>query len=101
MDLDRELRRALARKSPAPGFAGRVLKRIEHQRAAGWRARRHLATAASLALVALLGAWGAHRHAEGERARGEVLLAMRIAGAKVHAAQEHVRDIGSHGKEEQ
>lgn len=96
MDLDRELRHALARKSPAPGFAGRVLKRIEGERATGgWRARRHFATAASLTLAVLLGAWGMHRHAEGERARDQVLLAMHIAGSKAHAAQEHVREIGS------
>lgn len=95
MDLDRELRRALARKSPAPGFAGRVLNRIEREQAPGWRNRRSLSAAASLALVAILGAWGMHRHAQGERAREQVLLAMRIAGTKVHAAQEHVREIGT------
>ena len=104
MDLDRELRRALARKSPAPGFAGRVLKRIERRAdsqvrpGAGLRTRPTLAAAASLALVAitaLFGAWGMHRHTQGERAREQVLLAMRIAGTKVHAAQEHVREIGT------
>ena len=92
MDLDREFRRALARKSPAPGFAGRVLKRIERAQAPRWR---QVSAAASLALVAILGAWGMHRHAQGERAREQVLLAMRIAGAKVHVAQEHVREIGT------
>jgi len=92
MDLDRALRRALARKSPAPGFAGRVLRRIERDKTP---TRRHLSAAASLALVAILGAWGMHRHTQGERAREQVLLAMRIAGAKVHVAQEHVSAIGT------
>lgn len=86
MDLDRDLRRALARKAPAPGFAQRVMRRIERDTPR----RRHVwqTVAASLLLVAVLGAWGV-------RVREQVLLAMHIAGAKAHAAQEQVREVGS------
>jgi hypothetical protein len=102
--LEDDLKRALHRESPAPGFAGRVLDRIErgeartvrtesHPRPAWWRA-----VAASAALTALLGGYAAysiHERREGERARDQLILAMRIAGQKVHYAQQEVRSIGS------
>ncbi|HET7433194.1 MAG TPA: hypothetical protein VFN10_00635 [Thermoanaerobaculia bacterium] len=105
MNLERELQRALRRESPAPGLAARVLARaqaeaeeprIAHPRRHWWRA-----AAASLTLAAVLGGWAAHQVAErreGERAREQVLLAMRIAGSKVRYAQEQVRGIGTEQK---
>lgn len=93
--LENDLSRALRRGSPAPGFADRVLTRIERERrgtARWWRA-----VAASLTLTAILGGWGAHEYAqyrEAERARDQVLIALRIAGSKVRYAQEEVRSIG-------
>jgi hypothetical protein len=72
-----------------------VLQRIENEDAP----RRHRHTwrnvAASLTLTAVLGGWAAHsvyerRQAEGERAREQVLLALRIAGEKVRYAQHEV-----------
>lgn len=106
MNLDNDLRRALRRESPAPGFAGRVLERIVEDgrsrpsRQAGlpafqwWRA-----AAASVMLAAVLGGYAVHEVAErrrGERARQEVLRAMSIASEKVRIAQQEVREIGSH-----
>lgn len=99
MNLEDDLRRALRRESPAPGFASRVLQRIETDRVPKrrqwWRA-----VAASLTLTVLLGGWGAvqiHRQRvrEGERAKEQVLTALRIAGEKVRYAQSEVRTIGS------
>jgi hypothetical protein len=97
MNLEHDLKRALRRESPAPGFAGRVLARIEQpeirKRPVWWRA-----AAASVTLAALLGGYGAHKVAERrqeERAAEQVLLAMRIAGEKVRYAQQEVRGIGS------
>lgn len=93
MNLEHELRAALRRKRPAPGLAERVLARAHevperrHARRAPW------AVAASLLLAVTLAGWGAHRRAEGERAREQVLLAMRIAGSKVAYAQQQVRGI--------
>ena len=99
MNLEDDLRRALRRESPAPGFASRVMQRIERdaapKRRPWWRA-----VAASLTLTALLGgglAYQGHqrRVREGEAAKEQVLLALRIAGEKVRYAQTEVRDIGS------
>lgn len=100
MTLENDLRRAMRRESPAPGFASRVLQRIEHDAAPRSTHRWWRAVAASLTLTAVLGAWGAHevherRVREGERARDQVLYALRVAGSKVRYAQEQVRDIGS------
>ncbi|HYH08425.1 MAG TPA: hypothetical protein VEK11_15320 [Thermoanaerobaculia bacterium] len=99
MNLDNDLKRALRRESPAPGFAGRVLERIERaeetrRKPAWWRA-----AAASVTLAALLGGYATHKvaeHRRGERAKEQVLAAMRIAGEKVRIAQDEVRAIGSH-----
>lgn len=97
MNLEHDLKRVLRRQSPPPGFASRVMQRIEREKApkrAWWRA-----VAASLALTAILGGWAArevHQRREGERAKEQVLLALRIASEKVRYAQHEVRDIGSH-----
>ncbi len=97
MSLEQDLRHALRRESPAPGFASRVLQRIENEQAPK-RNRWWRAVAASVTLTALLGGWGAHtihERREGERAREQVLLALKIAGEKVRYAQQEVRTIGS------
>ena len=94
MSLENELRQAL-RRVPAPeGFAERVLARVgephREPRPAWWRA-----VAATLLLGAILGGWGAHQtmqRREGERAREQVLLALRIAGTHVARAQHEARD---------
>jgi hypothetical protein len=104
-DLERDVRRVMRHRSPDPGFAQRVMARIEngehgHEPARelrprhGWRA-----VAASLTLVLLLGGYATHRVVEnhrGEKAKEQVLLAMRIASEKVSVARQEVRDIGSH-----
>lgn len=97
MNLDNDLKRALRRQAPDPGFAGRVLANIERaesrKRPAWWRA-----AAASVTLAALLGGYGTYRVVEirkGERAKEQLLLAMRIASEKVSYAKQEVRAIGS------
>lgn len=97
MNLDHELEQALRRRRPSPGFADRVVERIEREEAARrpvwWRA-----AAASVALAAVLGGYATHRVAErreGERAKEQVLAALRIAGEKVHYAQQEARRISS------
>ena len=99
MNLEHDLKRALHRKAPAPGLAGRVLERIEREphraaRPIWWRA-----AAASVALAAVLGGYTVHHVAEvrrAEKAKEQVLIALRIAGEKVRYAQQQVHDIGSH-----
>lgn len=104
MPLETDLKRALRRESPAPGFSSRVLARIENEARQGpehvqprhtnwWRA-----AAASVTLALLLGGYGTHKAIEyrrGERAREQVLEAMRIAGQKMSYAREEVRAIGA------
>ncbi len=97
MDIERELQSALRRKSPDAGFSSRLMERIkmEDRRPllsprAGHRWR---AVAAAGLLTVVLGGWTVHEIAEqrqGERARDEVLLALRITSAKLKEAQSHV-----------
>ena len=99
MNLENDLKRALRRQSPDAGFAGRVLSRIERaettrRRPVWWRA-----AAASVTLATLLGGYTTYRvveHRRGERAKQQLLTAMRIASEKVNYAQQEVRGIGSH-----
>ncbi len=99
MDLEHELQNAL-RRPPAPaGFAGRVLRRIEGRETRS-TTRAWRAVAASLLLAAILGGWinyriEVRRHKEGERARAQVMLALRIAGEKVRYAQREVRGLAA------
>jgi hypothetical protein len=112
MQLENDLERLLRRERPPAGFAARVMQRVEQEqrtrpavRAPWWRA------AAAAVLLALGGGvWITHYEIErrqqdqarlierqqGERARAEVLLALRITSSKMHAAREHVRDLGAH-----
>jgi hypothetical protein len=112
MNLDIDLKRALKRESPAPGFAGRVLARIEAEDGQSWpsgaaespvlRRKRPVwwrAAAASVAFATIVGGyttWRVVEHRRGERAKEQVLLAMKIASEKVSYAQREVRQIGSH-----
>jgi hypothetical protein len=101
MDLERELRSALSHERPSAGFADRVLLAAKADtprvtRGAAPRVWRGLAAAAVLAAV--IGGWGLRTIAErraGERARDEVLLALRITSDKLQDARNHVNDIGS------
>lgn len=101
MNLEDDLRRVLHRQSPPPGFAARVMERIEREERAERRRRPGWlrAVAASVIFTAVAGGWTAHtihQRREGERAKEQLVQAMRIAGEKVHYAQQEVRAIGSH-----
>ena len=100
MNLENDIRRALRRESPAPGFADRVMQKIEAQTNPSPTRNWWRAAAASVALVAVLSGWAAReaserRRVEGEKAREQVLIALQIAGAKVRMAQQEVHSIGS------
>ncbi|MGN6185446.1 MAG: hypothetical protein ACTHQM_17535 [Thermoanaerobaculia bacterium] len=98
MNLENDLKRALQRESPAPGFANRVMERIEREESRRTRPVWWRAVAASLTLTAILGGYAAysiHERIEGERAKEQLVQAMRIAGEKVHYARQEVREIGS------
>jgi hypothetical protein len=95
MHIESDLKRALRRESPPAGFAERVMARVGERRP---RRSSMRTIAAAVLLTAIAGGWAAHqeiRRREGERARDEVMLALRIAGAKVRTAEQHVREIGN------
>ena len=98
--IEQQLRETLARKSPPPGFSARVMAAIEHEtRAPGRQTSRawwQWAAAAAL-LMAIGGGTTAHyieQRREGERAKEQVLLALRITSAKLRDTRQHVRAIG-------
>ena len=104
MDLEHELRNALSHEKPSAGFASRVLQAVDTARDTGAAtpARSHARVwrglAAAAVLAAVIGGWGLRLIAErraGERARDEVLLALRITSDKLQDARNHVNEIGS------
>jgi type VI protein secretion system component VasF len=84
--LEEELKQALARKEPAADFDARVRRRTVRTMP------RWLAAAA--AVIVLAGGAGVYRHHQGERAKEQLLQAMRITGEKLSVVQEHVQAIG-------
>jgi hypothetical protein len=98
MNLDDELRSALRRQEPSPDFTERVLARVSAARVRpaprswlSWPATRWVAAMAAL-LVLALGALE-YRQQQGERAKSQVLLAVRIAAHKLNKAQKKVQMI--------
>jgi hypothetical protein len=87
--LEEELKRALARQEPAPGFAARGAAR---RNAAGVPARRWLAVAASV--VVLAGGGMGYRWHQGVQAKEQVMAALRLAGGKLNRVQSQVREVG-------
>ncbi len=102
--LEEELKKALSRREPSAGFAARVLARTDQQdsekaartgsllrKLRSWRLVPVLA-----ALLFMTGgiAYQQHeREVRGEAAKQQLLVAMRIAGSKLHDAQLAVREV--------
>ena len=97
MNFEDELKLALRRKEPPPGFRHRVLRQAESSSYVRRPLRlsyRNIAAAALLTL--LLGGTTAHfieERREGERAKEQVLLALRITSHKLHDTREHILEI--------
>jgi hypothetical protein len=107
--LDDELRNALRREDPGEDFTKRVLERaaaLPPKRS--WR-ERLLAVfgpagnrwaAGALAASLLIGVGGIEyrrqqrMRAEGEAAKAQLMVAMRIAGSKLRLAREKVMQVG-------
>jgi|SRR4029079_18304731 len=95
MNIDDELRHALRREQPPAGFRDRVIQRIAAEPRRTMHSRWRVAAAVMLLTTGTIGGIAMHRierQREGERAREQVLIALRIAGKKVHYAREEVRD---------
>ena len=104
--LDDALKQALRRREPPEGFAERVLARAAEQpvRRSRWevvgswfRMPRWQLAGAVAALVLIVGGSQYYREqqqrVQGEEAREQVLLALRIAANELHVAQQKVLRI--------
>src|SRR5215510_13595921 len=92
--IERDLREALRRREAPPGFAERVLAKTQQPEPRGhswvWLA------AAALVLL-MIGGIGVvqeqRRQAEGERAKEELMVGLRITGSKLRDVQERLATI--------
>jgi hypothetical protein len=96
-----ELSDALRRKEAPAGFAARVIARAAApppQRWAWFRAPGFRWAVAAACCLMLLAGLEVRRQrdvrARGEAARAQLMLAVRIAGAKLHVAQMKVHEAG-------
>jgi len=121
--FDEELKLALRREEPSPDFTDRVMARIAElqkqekpREKTDWLRkvveffqppRMKWAMAGAMAVVLLIAGFGVHRSrenerrrqaeiAEGERAKEQLMLAMRIASAKLNIAQKKVYETARH-----
>jgi hypothetical protein len=95
--LDDELRIALRREEPRPGFAERVLAGAARRRTV----RPWWGAAIAAAVVLAAGVEFEHQRrirAEGEQAKQQVMLALRITGNKLHYIKEKIHVIDSTGR---
>ena len=124
--FDDELRRAFNREEPSPDFTDRVMARVAElqkqekpREGAGWLRRlaeffqppqmkwMKWAMAGAMAIVLVIAGFGVHHRreserrrlaeiTEGERAKEQVMLAMRIVSAKLKVAQKKVNEAAGH-----
>lgn len=124
--LDEELRSAMRRREPPPGFTGRVMARVEQLaeerartsgRPAGartawrpfaWLGRQvsvsfgAVAAVASVVLLAVgFALWQQHRieqeRRQGEAARAQLIEALRVTSAKLNRVRSKVRSVTGDG----
>jgi hypothetical protein len=96
MKLDDELRDALRREEPSAGFANRVLARTERRAAGSWFGAWRWSLAGALSILLALAGFEFRREqqrAAGERAKQELLTALRITGSKLQLVQRKVQRI--------
>ncbi|MCU1334758.1 MAG: hypothetical protein JWO19_339 [Bryobacterales bacterium] len=91
MNLEDELRAALRREDPSPGFAGRVLARAQSRPAPKARIPRFMwAVAMAAMLVIGFAVTSEYRQMKAERAGREAVIALRIAAEKLNQARDKV-----------
>jgi hypothetical protein len=87
--LEQELRQALGRKEPSPGFAERA--------SAAARRRPTFAmprwVPAAAAIVVMVGGGAAYREYEGRMAKQQVMEAMRITAGKLNRIQSQIKQV--------
>ena len=102
-EFEQQLARALERREPPAGFTSRVLAEASRQRPvrsrwSAWRWTLVLRAAPVMAALLVVAGGALYQNHErierGEAAKQQLLLAVRIAGAKLHDAQQRVVSIG-------
>ncbi|HEX7359549.1 MAG TPA: hypothetical protein VF283_03560 [Bryobacteraceae bacterium] len=99
--FEAELKRALARREPSEDFSARVLARTQEKKVGQTIAfrlpGRLLTWALAAALLLALGGGVAYQRHEravrGQTAKRQLLLAMQIAGSKLHYARQQVMQV--------
>ena len=89
--LEEELKIALERKAPGPGFADRVTRSAGRRRVVAMPMPRWAMAAAATVLLGVGGGL-AYREHRGEVAKEQVMTAMRITAVKLNRIQTHVRE---------
>jgi len=95
MNFEEELRTALRRREPSPDFTARVRARVAPQPARRARPQWVRWVAALAACLLLTAALAGYRHHQGERAKSQVLLALRITARQLNKAQHKVRMLNA------
>lgn len=88
-EFEEQLKQTLSRKQPAIGFAEKVLART-HPRNHSWKWALVAGLAACLAGV---GVYETYRYQQGQFAKEQVMLALRITADKTHVAQQKVDQL--------
>src|SRR5262245_14878296 len=94
--VERDLREALRRREPPSDFADKVLARTRQSESARHRAPIWGWLAAAAAVVLLIVGGNTfiqeqRRRAEGERAKEQLMVALRITGSKLRDARVKIR----------
>jgi len=93
-DFEDQLRRALERKEPSPGFAARVVASAARRRkpaSTRWQAWGAAGIAASLFVGALSLDLDRRQRQEGEAARAQLIQAMQITSSQLQRIQKKVQ----------
>jgi hypothetical protein len=90
--LENELKQALDRKQPSPGFDARVKARVDARIYERLRPKLRLFTmprwvAAAAVLIVIVSAGEGYRWRRGQAAKEQVMLAMRITGGTLNRVQ--------------
>ena len=97
-ELEQRLRNALRQRNAPPGFAERVMSHTgEASRSSAVRGRAWVA-AAAIAFIVASGAFldsEINRRARGERAKQEVLMALRVTGSALNSVSDQLRELRS------
>jgi hypothetical protein len=94
--FEEELKRALMRQEPSAGFTERVLAQVPASKPLPnrWLSWRLGAAAVAALLLAGTTAYRQHEHlVQGEAAKRQLLIALRITGSKLQETQQRVNQI--------